>query len=76
MFAIRDDDLSAWTDVNEIKTLYDSFLKEGGKVSFAVVPNAFEAFYREDRSLMYQGRERINRLLNIFMNLLKTLTGI
>lgn len=59
MFAIRDDDLSAWTDVNEIKTLYDSFLKEGGKVSFAVVPNAFEAFYREDRSLMYQGRERL-----------------
>lgn len=55
MLAIRDDDLSGWTDVNEIKKLYGSFLESGGKVAFAVVPNAFEVFYREDRTLMYQG---------------------
>ena len=58
MFIIRDDDLSAWTDANEIKELYGDFLEQGGKVSFAVIPNAFEVFHRENRSLMYQGTER------------------
>lgn len=64
MFVIRDDDLSAWTDINEIKKLYGHFLEEGGKVSFATVPNAVEPFYRGNRSMMYQGVERKEILLN------------
>lgn len=58
MFVIRDDDLSAWTDVDEISQIYGEYLEHGGKVSFAVIPNAFEIFNRGNRALLYQGTER------------------
>ena len=58
-FAIRDDDLSFWTDVQSIKLLYDKLFEMGVKVSFAVIPNSVKSFYRgqPDRFHMGYGSE-------------------
>lgn len=58
MFIIRDDDISAWTKADEIKGLYGDFLERGGKVCFAAIPDAFPAYNRGNRNIMYQGLEK------------------
>ena len=44
--AIRDDDLSFWTDQTVIAEIYEPLFKFGVKVSFATVPLAVKASYR------------------------------
>ena len=46
MFAIRDDDLSYWTDPKVIDRIYGDFFQMGLKVSFAVIPNAIHSHFK------------------------------
>lgn len=56
--AIRDDDLSYWTSVEEIDALYGPYFQKGMKISFAAVPNSLQLHHGGDRRKFYQGNER------------------
>jgi len=56
--AIRDDDLSYWTSVEEIEDLYGEYFQKGMKISFATVPNSVKIYYGGDRTKFYLGNER------------------
>lgn len=56
-FAIRDDDLSYYTDLKELKKLYDPLLDRGFKVSFATIPNEKYTCHKGDRNKFYQLEE-------------------
>lgn len=57
-FAIRDDDTSFWTDVEDLKKIYGSYLDEGYKVSFAVVPYSHKLYNGSDRDKFYISEEK------------------
>ena len=72
--AIRDDDTSFWTNPKEIESLYGKFLKEGGKISLAVIPYSWkqvnmgiEKEFFIDKSMgrkpIYENRELVDYLL-------------
>tara|TARA_B100000212_G_scaffold338503_1_gene315155 strand:- start:4362 stop:5231 length:870 start_codon:yes stop_codon:yes gene_type:complete len=46
IFAIRDDDLSYWTKVEDIRKAYEEIFSEGGKVCFSVIPFSIKALNR------------------------------
>lgn len=56
--AIRDDDLSYWTSVEEIDDLYGEYFRKGMKISFATVPNSVKIYHGGDRTKFYLGNER------------------
>ncbi|EKD24176.1 MAG: hypothetical protein ACD_81C00089G0012 [uncultured bacterium] len=57
-YSIRDDDVSYWTDVAQLESVYGQLLKEGAKISFAVVPFAYQVFNNGDWDAFYFGNER------------------
>ena len=56
-FAIRDDDINFWTNVEEIDTIYREIWAKGIKVSFAVIPFSVRSFNSGDRNKFYQNKE-------------------
>lgn len=56
--AIRDDDLSYWTNVEEIDSLYGKYFQKGMKISFATVPNSVKLYNSGDRTKFYLGEEK------------------
>lgn len=60
LFAIRDDDLSYWTQPDVIEDLYGKIFQMGGKVSFAVIPHAVQAQRRglSDQFFMRRNSEK------------------
>lgn len=58
MFAIRDDDTSYWTSVEELEMVYKELYDKGYKVSFSVIPHAFESYNMSDRKTFFQTRNR------------------
>jgi hypothetical protein len=53
-FVIRDDDLSYYTDLQQIKRLYEPLFERGFKVSFATIPRERKVEHKEDRALYKQ----------------------
>lgn len=53
-FVIRDDDLSYWTDVNEIENLYKDLFDKGIKISFATIPKSIQSKNLGDFKTFYQ----------------------
>lgn len=51
--AIRDDDCSYWTTPDELESVYGKYWKKGIKVSFSVVPYAYNLINNDNRSEMY-----------------------
>jgi predicted deacetylase len=58
LFAIRDDDTSAWTDPNHLESIYREFWDRGIPVSLSVIPESVEPFHLGDPERFYQTTER------------------
>ena len=63
-FVLRDDDLSYYTNVEELDKLYAPVLDTGVKVSFACIPNVVKHFYPGDRAIMYQDDESQAKMIS------------
>jgi hypothetical protein len=53
-FVLRDDDLSYWTDINEIDYLYKDLFDKGIKISFATIPKSIRSKNLGDFKTFYQ----------------------
>ncbi len=53
-FAIRDDDVSFWTNPFDLETIYKKVWDSGFKVSFGVIPFAVESFHLGDINKFFQ----------------------
>lgn len=53
-FVLRDDDLSYWTDLNEIDYLYKDLFDKGIKISFATIPESIQSINLGDFKTFYQ----------------------
>lgn len=53
-FVIRDDDLSATTDLEKLQELYEPILARGFKISFATIPHEQDSIDRGDLMNYYQ----------------------
>lgn len=58
LFAIRDDDTSAWTKPDNLESIYRKFWDRGIPVSLSVVPQSVEPFHPEDRERYFQATKR------------------
>ena len=58
LFAIRDDDTSAWTEPDHLESIYRAFWDRGIPVSLSVVPESVEPFHLGDPERFYQTTER------------------
>ena len=55
--AIRDDDISYWTNASELNELYDEVFNKGIKISFAVIPFSVKSYNLGDWNRFYQDEE-------------------
>ncbi|MCK9555478.1 DUF2334 domain-containing protein [bacterium] len=53
-FAIRDDDISYWTDPSELESVYSEIFGKKVVVSFSVIPFAVKSFFPGERKKFYQ----------------------
>jgi len=54
LFAIRDDDVSFWTNPDDLEKLYAPIFKENIKISFSIIPFAVRSHNQGNRSEFYQ----------------------
>ena len=58
LFAIRDDDTSAWTNPEDLESIYRDFWDRGIPVSQSVIPRSAEQFHMGDWERYYQGTKK------------------
>ena len=58
MLAIRDDDTSYWTDPDDLDYIYGKYIRQGIKLSLAVVPESYRLVFPGDRRKFYIVKEK------------------
>jgi len=58
LFAIRDDDTSAWTEPGHLESVYRELWDHGVPVSLSVIPESVEPFHLGDPERFYQRLEK------------------
>ncbi len=64
-FAVRDDDISAWTDPGDLDFIYNPLWNKGISISFSVIPAAVKDFHPGDLQRFYQETPRKSLIENV-----------